>query len=148
MPFVLESLSQALSLASAELDPQQLSVGTAYTGGVDMQKFQRVLFLLLVGNVGAAGTVTAQLQSSASPSFPGTPTSYPGSGLTPITSSNKVATLEIRADQLAAGDRYVRLAVTVSGNPVYVAAIALGGEAGYKPASRQDAANLSQRLVL
>ena len=63
---------------------------------------------------------------------------------------NAVATVEVRADQVAAGDRYVRLQLTGGGNAVTAGAIGLGTEAGHKPANAQDVSNtyLSQRVVV
>jgi hypothetical protein len=148
MPFALEQLSQGISIAAAEIDPQQQATGTVYTGGVDMQRFQRVLFVLMVGNVGAAGTVNAQLQSSSKPDFSAGPNTIATTAITQIAVSNRIATIEVRADQLTPGDRYVRLQVTVGTNAVYLAALALAAEAVYKPGAKQDIAAVAQRLVL
>jgi hypothetical protein len=148
MPFALEQLSQGISIAGTEIDPQQQAAGTVYTGGVDMEHFQRVLFVLMVGNVGAGGTVNAQLQSSSASNFSAGPNNIAGTAITQVAANNKIATVEVRSDQLTPGDRYVRLQVTVGTNAVYIAALALGGEAEHKPASKQDIAAVAQRLVL
>ncbi len=141
-----EQLSQALSLAGTEIDPVSQAVATVTSGGVDMQKFKRVLFILQVGSVGGAGTVDAKLQQS----------NVLGSGyadiaasnITQVTASNKIVTLEIRSDQLTGSNRYVRLSITVGGNAVLIGAVALGGEATEKPASANDVAAATQRLVM
>jgi hypothetical protein len=149
-----EQLSQALSLAGTEIDPVSQGVGTVTSGGVDMQKFKRVLFILQVGSLGAAGTVDAKLQSSNL--VAGAYTDIPASNITQINTggagSNRIVTLEIRSDQVAglaaAGQRFVRLSVTVGGNAVLIGAVALGGEAVEKPASNNDIAAVAQRLVM
>ena len=141
-----EQLSQALSFAGAEIDPASADVGTVTTGGVDMAKFHRSLFVLLIGTVGDAGSVSAKLQQSANGSSSWTDVS--GSSITLVTASNKVVTLEIRADQLGFAQRFVRLAVTIGGNAVQIAALALGGEAVQKPGSVNDVASVAQRLVM
>jgi hypothetical protein len=141
-----EQLSQALSLAGTELDPVSQAVGTVTSGGVDLQKFRRALFVLQVGAVGAAGTVDAKLQQSAS--LATSYTDIAGSNITQITVSNKIVTLELRAGQLTGANRYVRLSVTVGGNAVLLSALAIGGEAIDKPGSAQDVAAVAQRLVL
>jgi hypothetical protein len=141
-----EQLSQALSIAGTEIDPVSQAAGTVTTGAVDMSKFHRILCVLMVGNVGGAGTVDAKLQQSATGA--GGWTDVAGSNITTVTVSNKVVTLEIRYDQLAAGQRYVRLSITVGVNAVLIAALAIGGEAVEKPASANDVAAVAQRLVM
>jgi hypothetical protein len=149
-----EQLSQALSLAGTEIDPVSQGVGTVTTGGVDLSKFHRVLFVLQVGSLGAAGTVDAKLQSSNLVN--GAYTDVPASNITQINTggagNNRIVTLEIRGDQVAglptANQRFVRLSVTVGGNAVLLSAVALGAEAVEKPASANDVAAVAQRLVM
>ena len=59
-----EQMTQALSIAGAPVHSASVGVGTADTGGVDMQKFRRVLFVLDVGAFGASATVDMKLQES------------------------------------------------------------------------------------
>ena len=141
-----EQLSQALSIAAAEIDPVSQAAGTVTGGAVDQSKFHRSLFVLMVGSVGGGGTVDAKLQQSATGS--GGWTDVTGSNITQVTAGNKIVTLEIRPEQLTAGQRYVRLSVTVAVNAVLIAALALGGEAVQKPASVNDVAAVIQRLVM
>ena len=141
-----EQLSQALSIAGTEIDPVSQGAGTVTSGAVDMSKFHRTIFALMVGNIGGAGTVDAKLQQSANGSSGWTDVT--GSNITTVTASNKIVTLEIRYDQLTAGQRYVRLSVTVGTNAVLIAALAVGGEAVQKPASANDIAAVAQRLVM
>jgi hypothetical protein len=141
-----EQLSQALSLAGTELDPVSQTIGTVTSGGVDLSKFKRALFVLQVGSVGGAGTVDAKLQQSSQ--VASGYTDIAGSNITQVTTANKIVTLEIRRDQLTGSNRYVRLSVTVGGNACLISAVALGGEAVEKPASANDIAAAVQRLVL
>jgi hypothetical protein len=142
MPFALEQLSEGLSVPAAELDPVSQAAGAVTTGGVDMSRFQRVMFLLMVGSVGASGTVDAKLQDSNDNST--FADLSPGVSITQVTASNKIVTVEIRADQCR---RYVRLSVTVGTNAVLIAAVPLAGEAVYKPAKAKDIAAVAQRKV-
>ncbi len=141
-----EELSEALSIAGAEIDPVSQAAGTVTTGAVDLSKFHRTIFMLMIGNVGSAGTVDAKLQQSATGSSSWT--DIANSSITQVTASNKVVTLEIRPDQLTAGQRYVRLSVTVGTNAVLIAALAVGGEAIQKPGNANDLAAVAQRLVM
>jgi hypothetical protein len=143
-----ERLTQALSIAAAPIQPQTLNNSSASTGngGVDMQKFRRVLFVVVTGTVTGGGSLSAKLQESADGSTSWT--DIGGAALTAITASNKAASLEMRADQMT--KRYVRATLTETGSQnVVCACVALGGEAVEKPGSAQDvAASVAQRLVL
>jgi hypothetical protein len=147
MPFALEQLSQGLTVLG-QLPSQSLGTGTDNSiTNIDMSKIQRLLFVLNIGSVGAGpGTVDFKLQQSATSG--GTYSDLTGTAITTISANNKVATVEIRADQLAAGNRYVRHNLAIGTNAVIIGVIALGGEAEYKPASKQDSAVVAQRLVL
>ncbi len=141
-----EQLSQALSIAATEIDPVSQAIGTVTSGAVDMSKFHRVMFAVMVGSVGAAGTVDAKLQQSATGT--GGWTDVTGSNITTVTAGDKIVTLEMRSDQLSTGQRYVRLSITVGGNAVLIAALPLGGEAIQKPGSANDITAVAQRLVM
>jgi hypothetical protein len=91
-------------------------------------------------------TVDAKLQQSAT--LASGYADIASSNITQVTTANQIATLEIRSDQLSAGKRYARLSVTVGGNAVLIAALALGGEAVEKPASANDVTAVTQRLVM
>jgi hypothetical protein len=143
-----EQLSQALSIAAAPIHPQAVAAGTADTGGIDMAKFRRAIFVLNVGAFGASATVDMKLQESTDNS---TFTDITGATITQLAAAggnNRLATLEIRAGQLAAGKRYVRARVTVGTATTTLQCLALGGEAVDKPASANDVSAVAQRLVV
>ena len=145
-----EQLSQALSI-KGKINPQSLAAATPTgTGGVDMRKFRRATFLLLVGTFGSSATVDMKLQESSDNSswndLAGT-----GVALTQLAAAggnNKAATLEVRAGQLSSGNRYVQALVTVGTAATQVAALALGGEAIDKPGAANDSATVVQRSVV
>lgn len=145
-----EQLSQALSIAAAPVHPQAIAVGTADTGGIDMSKFRRALFVLDVGAFGASATVDMKLQESPDNS---TFTDLAGTGvsitqLAAAGGNNRLASLEARAGQLSAGKRYLRARVTVGTATTTLACLALGGEAIDKPGNAQDVAAVAQRSVV
>src|SRR6202045_1096614 len=109
-----EQLSQGLSVAATPIQPQTLNNTNASTGngGVDMQKFRRVLFIVMTGSVTGGGSLSAKLQESTDGSTSWTDIS--GAALTALTASNKVASLEMRADQMT--KRYVRATLTETGS--------------------------------
>ncbi len=142
-----ERMSQGLSLAATPIQPQTLNNTNASTGngGVDMQKFHRVLFIVQIGSVTSTGSVSAKLQES--PDGSTSWTDITNAALTAMTTSSKVASLEMRADQMT--KRYVRATLTETGSQnVVCSCVALGGEAVEKPGSAQDVAAVVQRLVL
>ena len=110
-----------------------------------MSKFERVMFVVMVGAV-TTGTVDAKLQESATSG--GTYTDISGASITQITTSNKIATLEIKATQLSAGKQFVRLSLTVGTAATLIAVLPIAGEARQKPASAQDIAAVTQRKVV
>ena len=138
-----EQLQERDSIALS-IFPQSAVAGTYTTGGVDASKFHRTGFILKVGSVGAAGTVSAKLQESTDDV---TYTDIASSSITTITASNKVATLELAAGSPQMTKRYIRLSVTVAVNAVLIDATPIGTEARYKKQTSDDA-SVTQRLVV
>ncbi len=95
-----------------------------------------------------AGSVTAKFQSAATSGGSYSDISG-GPTITAITAASKQATLELRADQLPAGQQFVKLLIT-EGNvgAALCGGIVLGGEAPAKPAKAQDPASVVQRAVM
>ena len=148
MPFALEQLTQALSI-QAVCGPQALSAATINSGnGVDISRFRRLLAIILVGAGG--GSVKAQFYAATTS---GGAFTALGAAINNITTASKQASIEVRDDELqsliAQGYRWVQLQVTENGvASTQVAAVVLGGEGDWKPASLQDPASVVQRLVL
>jgi hypothetical protein len=141
-----EQLSQALSIAAAPVHPQTLNNSNQSTGGVDMSKLRRCLFVIDIGAIANGGSVTAKLQESADNT---NWSDVAGGSATAVTSSSKVITLEERADQLSAGKRYLRCNVAeTAGQNAVCCVLPLGGKAVNKPASANDHTSVTQRLVL
>ena len=138
-----ELLTQALHI-DTPVHPASTAVGTADTGGIDLQKFKRATFVLNVGSVGAAGTVDCKLQESTD-NITFTDLAGLNVAITQITVSNRVATLEVRADQIT--KRYVRARTTIGGNAVVICVNAIGADASHKPEGADDA-SVAQRQVV
>jgi hypothetical protein len=140
-----EQLTQQLSIA-AVVSPQTLNGSTGTSGAVDASKFRRIMAVISIG--ANAGSITAQFQSSATSggsyaNVSGGPT------VTAITAANEQATIELRDDELAAGQRYVKLTITEGNSANAVCSgVVLGGEAELKPAKNQDPAAVVQRNVM
>jgi len=147
-----EQLTQRLGITAAAV-PQQLTSTTTLTSGkVDMSVFHRAIFFFETGVFGGSSpTLSAVLQVQESPDG----TTWSNNATIPsatVTTASNQATLEVRADQLGTGKRYVRLqaACTIGGSSptVPVAVVGFGDEAGHKPGSAQnDASVVSQTVV-
>jgi hypothetical protein len=141
-----EQLSQGLSIAAAN-HPQTLNNSAATSGAVDMSKFRRILAVVDIGAVTGGGSLTAKLQQATTSG--GAYSDIPGATATAVTASSKVVTIELRADELTGANQFVKLVMTETGSQnVVCQGIILGGEAVEKPASAQDIAAVTQRLVV
>jgi hypothetical protein len=149
-----EQLTQALSIADV-INSASVNNTNTNSIGVDMSMFKRVIFIVQAASLGAAGTLDGRLQSAAASNF-ATPHNISGSNFTQITTAttpgnNALATVEVRADELQAGDKYVRLQLTGGGNAITVGAIGLGAEAVHEPGNLLGNLNntyLSQQVVV
>ena len=147
-----EQLTQRLGLA-APAAPQTLTgTATVTSGKVDLSIFHRALFLFETGVFGGTSpTLSAvlQIQESADGSSWSNNATIPSAT---VTAASSQATLEIRADQLGTGKRYVRLQAvcTVGGTSptIPIAVVGFGDEAAHKPGNAQnDASVVSQTVV-
>ncbi len=147
-----ETLTQRLGIAAAAAPQQLTTTTTVNTGKVDMSLFRRALFLFETGAFGGTSpTLSAVLQVQESPDG----STWTSNGTIPsatVTGQSQQATLEIRAGQLGAGKRYVRLQAvcTVGGTSptVPVCTVGWGDEAIHKPGNAQnDASVVSQTVV-
>lgn len=107
--------------------------------GIDMSRLRRLITYLDVGVLGTNAVLQLYYYSSANANMAGSTNLGNAAGFTTqflnANINNKVESLEIRADQLPAGHRYVQPVVTsnVASN---WGLICLGGESAYKPASQ------------
>ena len=145
-----EQLTQALAVMGQIPCSNHTANTDTSVAGIDMSKLRRLITYLDCGILG--GNVQLYYYSSANANMAGSTNLGNASGFTTQiltgNTSNRVESLEVRADQLPAGHRYVQpvLTVAVAGN---VGLIALGGESSYKPASQFNVVNvLDQGLVM
>lgn len=141
-----EQIKEAVSIPIQGLDPVSQGVATVVTTGVSLKHFNRLMFELRVGDVGAAGTVDAKLRESDA--VAGVYSDVVGGAITQIILSNKIATLEMRSDQLSANKAFVLLSVTVAGNAVLISATGFGFEPRFHPTTSNDDTDVIQRLVV
>ncbi len=151
-----ETLTQRLAFANG-IVPQTLNNAYANTNGVDMSLCHRALFVLYLGSVTGGGNIKASLQESADNSTwqaNGSAGSFSGSGgnnvqEAALTTANKITTFEVRADQLSAGKRYVRLNVGETGSQnVLVACVAFSDEGNHKPNNANNGTQVGTQDVV
>lgn len=140
-----ETLTQQLAIPVTPVHAQTINNTTLDTVGVNMSKFERVMFLCDVGTNAASASVIFKLQDS--PTVGGTYTDITGGATTAITTASKIKTLEIRADQLNASAEFVRCRATESAAQVAtITIIPLAGFVRHRPET--DSTQVTERLVV
>ena len=143
---MLEKLSQRVAVV-AKIDPQLVDAAAKTSDYVDMTKFEKAIFILLVGATDI--TVDMKLRSFTNGSGGGG-AHITGKVITQYTADedNKIAIIEITAEELAqvSGATHVAAVATVGDGSTgaQIALVALGGEAKYLPAVDYDLAAVKQ----
>lgn len=114
-------------LTSQEVAPISLTGGaTANGAGVDMKGWDGVLFVVEVGVMTATATLDGKLQHDSVSNF-ASPTDHAPTltQLLAASGGSKEYVLNLKAELLAAGERYVRLVLTQATAAVVVGATAI-----------------------
>lgn len=142
-----EQLSQQLAVVSC-IDPDAYAAGAANGDAVDMSKFNRVVYVVMAGDLGSSATLDYKLQGSADAS---SWSDLSGKSITQLTQagsdSDKQAVVEITAEELhgySSTYRYVRDVMTVGTATSDCGAIGLAGDARFHPASDDDLASVDE----
>lgn len=152
-PFT-EQLTQALAVVS-HIGAANFTSGTSYVSSpIDMSQFRRAIAYLDMGTVGgtatsgtilcgwyAANNVTFTTAGTAASGLPTNSTTGPiGSTMVMVSASGdmtRVNKMEIRADQLPSGYRWLQLQVSVSSAmAATMGVIILGADPNYMPANQ------------
>ncbi len=109
--------------------------------GIDMSVLRRLITILDMG-VGFGASANAQLfyRASAQANMNVTTNVAASIPLT-VNTNNRIATVEVRADQLPAGTRYVQPVLIINTAAANIGVIVIGDEAGYRPGSQYTTAN-------
>ena len=149
-----EQITQRIALG-AGIPPQTLNNARLSSDAVDLQHSRRALFILSIGAI--TGSISAWLQESADNSSwtaNDTAGAFSNSGAanvsqTGLTTANKVVSFEVRAGQLTAGKRYVRLQIKeVNSSNALVCVTAYGDEGIDKPNNANNAAAVTTQNVV
>ena len=140
------------------IDPDAYAPATLTTGWIHMGTFEQILAVVMAGDLGTTGTVSAKLEQATTSGGAGAK-DITGKAITQLTQaaspseSNKQAMIELRSNELdvANGFDYARLSVTVGDttSPVSatsdLAAFVLGLGARYQPQSQL--ASVAERIA-
>ena len=129
------------------IDPDAYTAGEQLTAAIDMSKWEDILFVVLVGDLGTNATVDASLKASATSG--GTYAAISGKAITQLTQagtdkSNTQAYIHLRGDEMPAGKYYVKGSMTVGTATSDAGAIVLGRPRKFKPASDNDLASVGE----
>jgi len=140
-------LSERLAVV-ATIDPDAYGTGAQSSDSIDMCYFDRVVFIVMAGDLGNNGTLDFKVQESANGS---SWSDLSGKSVTQLTQagtdSDKQAIVEVRADELSAGYRYLRGVMTVGTAASDAAVIAIAGDLRYSPASSYDLSSVDEIVV-
>lgn len=115
--------------------------------GIDMSTIRRLITYLQVGVLGSSANVQLYYQASANSNMTGTTNVASAIPITGNT-NGRIESLEVRADQLPSGTRYVQPVLIVNTAASFVSMIVLGSDAEYSPANQYNIANtVDQKLV-
>ena len=143
-----EQLTQSLAvLGQLPFSNHATNTGDNSIAGIDMSVIRRLITIADVGVCSATGNYQLYYAASANSNMAG-PVNVAAS--VPLTgnTSNRVSTLEVRADQLPAGTRYVQPVLIVNTATINIGLIVLGGESGYKPANQFNKVNVADQQVV
>lgn len=143
-----ERLSEALAVMAA-VDPTGATgtTGTATSDVIDMDDFGSVLFVVLVGAIAATGTVDFKVEEGTSTSSFNTSTALVSATQLGASDDNKQVIVEVPAEALSTGYRYLRGILTQGTAASFAAVVALGGKCRHKPAKDLDLASVDEIAV-
>ena len=129
------------------VDPDAYTASASYdklTDAIDMSTWGRVAFVVTAGDIEDTGTVDFKVTQCATAD--GTYTDLAGKAITQLTTDDddKQAVVEVSADELDSGKRYLKGALKTATAASDVAVIAIGLDAREEPASGNDLASVDQ----
>lgn len=126
----------------ATIDPDAYTAAAYTTDVIDMSHLDRVLFIVMAGDLGASATLDFLVKGDTASGGSFT-TTITGKSITQLTQagsdSDKQALLEVTGDEvLAQGFRYIRGTMTVGTATSDCGVVAIGGHRRYMPMTDHD----------
>ena len=134
----------------AKLDPVSQGAATVNSGWVAVKDWHRLAAILMVGALGASGTVDAKIQQASDGSGTGAKDLTTAKQITQLTQagtdSNKQVVINVEPDDLDLDNSFthIRLSVTVGVAASLISAVVLGFNPRFGSASDQDAATVDE----
>lgn len=92
------------------IDPDANAAGTITGAAVDMSKYERVTFYVMAGTLGSSATLDFKVQAATTSG--GSYADVTGAAITQLTDagtdSDKQAILEVKADHIGEGNRFIK----------------------------------------
>jgi len=143
---MVERMSERDAIVAC-IDPDAYGTGTYAGDVIDMLYFERVIFCVLVGDLGNVATIDFAVQESILTGGAFAAMS-PVKAITQLTQAgsddNKQVVVEVKADELTPGYRFLRGVLTVGGANSDASMVALADTARWKPASNWDLASVDE----
>ena len=140
-----EQLSEKLAVV-ATIDPVSATANTYYTDAIDMKYWRRVMFVVQVGVMASTGTLDFSIVEGTTTSP--TAAMVPAKGITQLTAAStddaKQVIVEVAAEELAAGNRYIRGKLVTATAASLVSVVALADVGRYKPENGYDLASVDE----
>lgn len=141
-----ERLSEQLAVVAC-IDPDAYGTGAVSSDVIDMRYHRRVIFVIQVGELAAGASVDFKVQegSTSSPS-----SDLSGKAITQIldggsgTDGDKQAIVEVSAEELSAGCRYIKGVLTVGTDAADAGVLALADVSRYEPGNAFDLASVDE----
>ena len=129
------------------IDPDAYTASASFdkfTDAIDMSRWGRVAFVVAAGTIDATGTVDFKVTECATSG--GTYTDLSGKAITQLaaTDDDEQKIVEVSADELGSGKRYLKGALKTATAASDAAVIAVGLDAREEPASDNDLASVSE----
>lgn len=129
-------ISDQLAVVSV-IDPDAYATGTQTGDAIDMAYHRRIACIVLLGTVTGSGTVDCLLTSSATSG--GTYTQISGKSITQLTGAgsddDKQAIINLKAEEMTAGHRYVKVSLRVAAAASDVATVTVADKPRFTSAS-------------
>jgi hypothetical protein len=129
-------LSDRLAIVSV-IDPDAYATGTHTGDAIDMSLHRQIMTIVTVGDMASTSTVDCLLTESATSG--GTYTQISGKSITQLTEAstddNKQAVINLKAEELGATMRYVKVSLRVLAAASDAATVTVAGRPRYTTAS-------------
>jgi hypothetical protein len=122
------------------IDPDAYTAATYLTGAIDMSKWNRVVFIVMAGDLGSSATVDFKVTEASTSG--GSYSDISGKAITQLTQAgtddNKQALVEVLASELGSGKQFIKGSFTVGTATSDGGVIALGFHPRFGPAGDFD----------